>query len=98
MPTETDVWGSLLAGPYGFVVVIFALLWLGLKEWRKGREVELERQKTRADRAEAERDAAERARTEDRKALQTEILALRNQVFELQKKLADAGLIDREER
>ena len=98
MPSDPDIWGTLLAGPYGFVVVICVLLWLGLKEWRKGREIDVERQKNRADKAEAERDAVEKSRAEDRKALQTEILALRKQVFDLQKKLADAGLIPQEDR
>ena len=97
MPTEGDVWGTLLAGPYGFVVVIGALVWLGLKEWRKGREIDLERQKARAEKAEAERDAIEKSRAEDRRVLQGEILALRGEIFKLQKKLADAGLIDRED-
>lgn len=95
MPSDTDVWGSLLAGPYAGVVVIVTLLWLGAKEYRKGRkerveeaEAEAARQKVRAERAEAERDTGESKSAAAIAQLREEILKLQEQVFQLQRKLA----------
>lgn len=102
-PNDPSLPTELVAGPYGFLVVIFFCLFWGLREWRKGREVDVDNQKKRAEEAERRADAAEaRADTLDNEneqkttillakieGLKTEIQSLRDGHFrELERSMA----------
>ena len=91
MPADGDVWSTLLGGPYGFVVVIAALGWLGLKEWRKGRAEDVAAHRARADAAEAALKALEQRTDKDMGELKGEILKLQRQIFGLQRQVASLG-------
>lgn len=57
--TSTGLPSEVLAGPYGFMVVIAICLFWGLREWRKGREQDVAAYRKRAEEAEARRETAE---------------------------------------
>ncbi len=61
-PSDPSLPAALLAGPYGFLVVIFFCLFWGLREWRKGRDVDVAAQRKRAEEAEQRADIAETQR------------------------------------
>ena len=80
--------GDLLTNPYGFLIVIFSCAFWGLREWRKGRELDVENYKRRAIEAEGRADALESKNNEETsllstkvEALQSDIRALRDQHF-----------------
>lgn len=98
VPADGDVWSTLLGGPYGFVVVIAALGWLGLKEWRKGRAEDVAGHRARADAAEAAHradvaahraraDAAEAALRALEQRTDRDMAEMRGEILKLQRQI-----------
>ena len=75
-PADPQLPADLIAGPYGFLVVIAFCLFWGLREWRKGREVDIAGHRRRAEEAERRADTAEAAKDalEDKQARDTSVL------------------------
>jgi len=79
---------ELLAGPYGFLVVIFLCIFWGLREWRKGREQDVSNYRRRAEEAESKFEAEDTKNdrqtavfTSQIGKLQEDIRALRTEHF-----------------
>lgn len=87
-PTGGGSLPELVAGPYGFLVVIVTCAFWGIREWRKGRELDVAGFKQRAIQAEERADTLEEKNnnevtllTSKIEALQSDIRALRDQHF-----------------
>ena len=92
MPTDPRFLDALLAGPFGFLVIIAVLLWWAAKDYRKGREEDVSGEKERADKAEAERDTLDGQVAQQRLERRRETEALHAQIFQLRQMLIDRGV------
>lgn len=79
-PTGGSLPAELLAGPYGFVVVIAVCAFWGLREWRKGREIDVVNYRRRAEDAEARADLAEGKADTDISVLNTKVEQLHGEI------------------
>lgn len=80
MDPTTGLPAELLAGPYGFIVVIFACVFWGLREWRKGREVDVANYRRRAEEAEARADSSESKADNDVSVLNAKVESLQHEI------------------
>lgn len=71
---------EIFAGPYGFLVIIFVCVFWGLREWRRGRELDVAAYRKRAEEAEARLDVEETKN-------QTEVTLLTTKIDNLQSEM-----------
>ena len=72
-----------MAGPYGFLVVFAGCIFYGLREWRRGRELDVEHYRRRAEEAEARVATLEDKIEQDVRLLNTKIESLQVEIRQL---------------
>jgi hypothetical protein len=71
---------EIFAGPYGFLAVIFVCVFWSLREWRRGRELDVASYRKRAEEAESRYEAEEQKN-------QTEVTLLTTKIDNLQSEM-----------